>query len=215
MEETWLIVFFAGIDTNVGALNRVEPEFLRQLSERAPEIRVRCMIHYPYDDAISGDTWEDIKQVTKNAYHLEGNTVPALTKLIVEQYEGEDKIFLIGYSGGGVIASRVAEQLEGFPISQRVHCVIRVGSPNLHIPWERWGQCTFDLSDPNDPLPGIGIPRANCGAYSFVRTIRGLKNQWWNPLDVHGSYFREEASYTDSFGKTNLTKTVAAILRYF
>lgn len=207
-----MAVVFAGINTNEGSLEHVGREIERQLIEQNKNNTVNLLTIYPYDDAISGDTLEDIAQVLKNSYEVNPKAVKDMARRVSRAYKGEDALYFVGYSGGGIAASRTAEALEEDEDSPRVSAIVRVGSPDLWIDVEKFGKRTRDIADVSDPIAMINIPRAGL-AYSPnpVSYLWGLENIWYDGHDVHTSYFKSDAK--DKKGVSNLTKTVSEIIK--
>lgn len=217
--ERIFVVVFAGINTNKGTFDHVTPEFAKQLWEKYPDAAaINYKTIYPYDDSISGDTFDDVKQVVANAYELSDSTVSTMADEVKNAFEavgGADFLHFVGYSGGGVAASRVAEKLSDDGWGAYVSSIVRIGSPNLTINLNYWGDRTTDVADFNDLLPAINIPRAVgwSSGFEITKYIWGLNNKWYDPMDVHTSYFRTNAY--DKNGVSNLTKTVSKAISYF
>jgi hypothetical protein len=73
------------------------------------------------------------------------------------------------------------------------------------------------MADINDPLPLINIPRAIgwSAGFEITKWMWNLTNVWYNPGDVHTSYFATGDRRTDKSGMTNLAKTVKKAIGYF
>lgn len=214
---SFFIAVFMGININEGKYDYIADEFIKQLRYIEPLKRVKVKIIYPYDDKISGDTSKgyfknfglDVVQVVKNAYDLFGNTINDMAKEIQRVYAGEDTVYFVGYSGGGIAAEKTAERLykNGF----KVKGIIKVGTPGF---LSKLDCKVINLSDKNDPLPNIVIPRLDNfeGKTEKTKYIKGLKNLKWNPVNVHRSYFKKRNA---GHGKTNLSITVGEIIKNF
>lgn len=166
----------------------------------------------------SGDTFDDVGQVVANAYDLKNSTVSTMAEEVKTAFEaagGADFVHFVGYSGGGVAATRVVEKLEDDSWGAYISSVIRVGSPELYYNSNRFHGRITDFSNMVDPIPSIEIPRVvSWTTASYIdKTIFGLKYAWWNPLDAHTSYF--SPTLKDRNGVTNLTKTVEKVISYF
>lgn len=204
MYNSYYAVIFAGINTNNGTFEHLGREFQSQLKISSPTCNVNTLTIYPYDDSISGDTISDTFQVMKNAYALCGNTVKSMANNIIKSYNGEECIFFVGYSGGGIAATVAAEHLKKtLPVSK----IIRIGSPLLTVGKPLYGKMV-DLSLPGDPVCQVEIPRffKNFRPYQcFIKDLVSTRH-------VHSCYFKEDLK--DSYGVTNLTKTVNTVLRF-
>ena len=213
--KRYYIVVFAGINTNVGSFEHVGEDIKKQLLDEDPDNVVNYITIYPYDDSISGDMLDDTIQVGKNAYELSGNSVADMADQVKEGYNGEDYIHFIGYSGGGVAASKTAEKLENSEWAPSVSTIVRVGSPKLYIHWRWWRNRTVDIACPGDAISLIKMPRGLLDISAPRETIDGLKYNALNPFDAHTSYFKEGEKYTDENGVKNITKTTSLIVQSF
>lgn len=204
MYNSYYAVIFAGINTNKGAFEHPAKEIQSQLKISNPGCNVNILTIYPYDDTISGKTISDTFQVMKNAYALCGNTATSMADDIIKNYKGEECVFLVGYSGGGIAATVAAEHLKKMlPVSK----IIRIGSPLLTIGKPLYGKMV-DLSLPGDPVCQVEIPRffKNFRPYQcFIKDLVVTRH-------VHSCYFKEDLK--DSSGVTNLTKTINTVLRF-
>ncbi len=145
LANKYFIDVFAGINTNIGSFEQAAAEIKRQLLEKDKEATVNCITIYPYDDTISGDLIDDVKQVVGNAYELSWSSVSQMAAQVKSKFKevgGADYIHFVGYSGGGVAASRVAEKLSDDEWTPYISSIIRVGSPNLAINNWYWGYRT-------------------------------------------------------------------------
>lgn len=206
MYGSYYAVIFAGINTNSGTFDHVGKELSTRLKISNPCCSVKVKTIYPYDDTISGDTFADTFQVVKNAYDLCGNTVNSMAEDITKGYNGEECVFFIGYSGGGVAATKTAEKLlrnKSVAISK----IIRVGSPVLTVGKPLYGR-TVDLSLPGDPVAQVEIPRFFKNLRPYQCYVKGLKTN----RHVHSCYFSE--ALKDDAGISNLSKTVDKILSF-
>ncbi len=203
MYSSYYVVIFAGINTNRGTFEHPGKEIADQLKVSTPGCSVNTLTLYPYDDSISGTTISDTLQVMKNAYALCGNTVKIMANEIMKNYSGEECIFFVGYSGGGIAATVAAEHLKK---KMHISKIIRVGSPVLTVGKPLYGK-TVDLSLPGDPVCQVEIPRffKNFRPYQcFIKELDVDKH-------IHSCYFKKNA---DSSGNTNLARTVRTILRF-
>jgi len=206
MYNSYYAVIFAGINTNRGTFEHPGKEIEHHLKASIPGCRVNLCTIYPYDDTISGDTLADTFQVVKNAYDLRGSTVNNMANEIVKKYSGEDCVFFLGYSGGGVAATKTAELLmhtKEFHISK----IIRVGSPILTVGKPLYGR-TVDLVLPGDPVTQLEIPRFFKNLRPYQCFVKGLEVNKY----IHSCYFKKELK--DSSGISNLTKTTDKILSF-
>lgn len=204
MYNSYYAVIFAGINTNSGSFEHPAREIAGQLKVSNPGCRVNTLTIYPYDDAISGDTLSDTFQVMKNAYALCGNTAKNMANEIMKKYSGEECVFFVGYSGGGIAATVAAEHLKK---NLHISKIIRIGSPVLTVGKLLYSK-TMDLSLPGDPVCQVEIPRffKNLRPYQcFVKDLAVTRH-------IHSCYFKEDLK--DSSGVTNLSKTVNTILRF-
>ena len=123
---------------------------------------------------------------------------------VLKNYHGEELIFFVGYSGGGIAGTVVAEHLKKIlPISK----IIRIGSPLLTVGKPLYGKMV-DLSLPGDPVCQVEIPRffKNFRPYQcFIKDLVLTRH-------VHSCYFKEDLK--DAQGVTNLTKTTNTLLRF-
>lgn len=206
MYSSYFAVIFAGINTNHGTFEQLGKEITLRLKASVPGCLVNIHTIYPYDDSISGYAFSDTFQVVKNAYDLCGNTVNCMANDIIEKYSGEECVFFVGYSGGGVAATKTAEKLMRkniFPVSK----IIRVGSPVLTVGKPLYSK-TVDLSLPGDPVPQLEIPRIFKNLRPYQCFVKGLEVNKY----IHSCYFKEELK--DSSGISNLTKTTDKILSF-
>ncbi|MFA7636381.1 MAG: hypothetical protein WCX81_01315 [Monoglobales bacterium] len=204
MYNSYYAVIFAGISTNRGSFEHIGREIKKQLKLSKPGCRVKVLTIYPYDDSISGDPIADSLQVMKNAYALCGNTAKDMAYEIMKKYSGEECVFFVGYSGGGIAATVVAERLKK---QLSVSKILRVGSPVLTVGKPLYPK-TADLSLPGDPVCQVEIPRffKNFRPYQcFVKDLVVNRH-------VHSCYFKEDLK--DENGVSNLTKTIGQILRF-
>lgn len=206
MYNSYYAVIFAGINTNRGTFEHPGREISRRLKSSIPGCHININTIYPYDDSISGDTFSDTFQVVKNAYDLCGNTITRMVENIIKKYDGEDCIFFVGYSGGGVAATKTAEKLArtGFPCISKI---IRVGSPVLTVGKPIYGKIA-DIILPGDPVVQLEIPRFFKNLRPYQCYVKGLEVN----RHVHSCYFREDLK--DSSGISNLTKTTDKILTF-
>ena len=209
---------FAGINTDKGTFDYVTPEFSRQLWNIYPDaISIHYKTIYPYDILISGDIFDDVKQVAANAFELSRSSVSSMAEEVKTAFEavgGADFLHFVGYSGGGVAASRVAEQLSDDGWGAYISSIIRIGSPNLTINMNYWGDRTTDIAHAWDALPLLNMPRS-VGWSSGFEITKWMLNLKGGISDAHTSYFRSDRDYTDKNGVTNLTKTVEKAIEYF
>ncbi len=206
MSDSYYGVVFTGINTNKNSFEHVGKEIMAQLARSCPTCRINIKTIYPYDDGISGDTISDTVQVVKNAYNICGNTVKQMADSIMEDFSKEDCIFFVGYSGGGVAATKTAEMLEskGF---KHISKIIRVGSPSLTVGKDFCGR-TVDITLSDDPIAMIEIPRFFKNIKPFCCFVHGLQKKG----PSHFCYFNR--SMVDDKGVSNLEKTVKKILSF-
>ena len=157
---------------------------------------------------------------------LDFGTVDAMTSKVKNAYTGEDFVFFVGYSGGGVAASMVAQRLES---SLYVHGIIKIGSPQINAPTSSWRDRTVSIYREGDVVHGVvADPEfyeklVLCQSFVYEvksyfyrpkrEEIRGLTGNGDGGLfGVHTSYFKEDGPATDSKGTTNLSKTVDAVV---
>ena len=206
MYLSYYAVIFAGINTDINTFEHPSAEIISQLKQSVPSSVVRTKTIYPYDAAISGDTFSDTFQVVKNAYDLCGNTVGSMAEEIINDYQGEECVFFVGYSGGGIAATKTAEKLLKMNFKPLLR-IIRVGSPVLTVGKQLYGR-TVDLVLHGDPVTQLEIPRfiKNMRPYQcFIKNLR-ITGQ------VHSCYFRKDLTSDD--GVSNLTKTTNKILNF-
>ena len=124
----------------------------------------------------------------------------------MDNYSGEECIFFIGYSGGGIAATKTAEKLMrmDFP---KISKIIRVGSPVLTVGKPLYGR-TIDITLQGDPVAQLEIPRLFKNLRPYQCLLKGLNIN----RHVHSCYFREDLK--DSSGISNLTKTTDKILSF-
>lgn len=206
MYSSYFAVIFAGISTNQGAFEHPGREIANQLQLSNPGTDVKILTLYPYDDSISRNTFSDTFQVMKNAYALCGNTAKSMAYEIENSYSGEQCVFFVGYSGGGIAATVAAEYIGRkhlLPVSK----IIRVGSPVLTIGKNLFGK-TVDLQLPGDPVCQVEIPRFFKNFRPYQCFVKDLNL----PGHTHSCYFKEDLK--DGDGTANLTKTVRTILKF-
>ncbi len=213
--KRYYIVVFAGINTNIGNFEHVGKNIEKHLLDENSDNMVNYITIYPYDNSISGDAVDDTIQVGRNAYELSGNSVTYMADQVKEGYNGEDYIHFVGYSGGGVAASKTAEKLEQNGWKPSVSTVVRLGSPKLYVRWNWWSKRTVDIACPGDAISLIKMPRGFLNISAPRKTINGLKYDILNPADAHMSYFRQGERYADKGGVENITKTTSLIVRSF
>ena len=204
MYSSYYAVIFAGINTNSGTFEHPAREIKSQLKISSPGSVVNTLTIYPYDDSISGSTISDTVQVMKNAYALCGNTAKSMANDVMKNYKGEECVFFVGYSGGGIAATVAAEH---FKKTLTISKIIRIGSPLLTVGKPIYGKMV-DLSLPGDPVCQVEIPRffKNFRPYQcFIKDLETTRH-------VHSCYFKEDLK--DSSGVTNLTKTINTVLRF-
>lgn len=206
MYNSYCIVIFAGINTNSGSFEYPGRELVRRLKSANTDCSVNVLTIYPYDDSISGDTFSDTFQVVKNAYDLRGSTVSKMADAIMNNYSSEECIFFIGYSGGGIAATKTAEKLMRLEFP-KISKIIRVGSPVLTVGKLLYGR-TIDIILQGDPVSQLEIPRLFKNLRPYQCYLKGLKVN----RHVHSCYFREDLK--DSSGISNLTKTADKILSF-
>ena len=206
MYSSYFAVIFAGINTNQGTFEQLGREIALRIKASAPGCLVTIHTIYPYDDSVSGDTFSDTFQVVKNAYDLCGNTVTCMANDIIKKYSGEEYVFFVGYSGGGVAATKTVEKLMR-KNDLHVSRIIRVGSPVLTVGKPLYSK-TVDLILPGDPVPQLEIPRIFKNLRPYQCFVKGLEVNKY----IHSCYFKEDLK--DSSGISNLTKTTDKILSF-
>ena len=206
MYKSYYAVVFAGINTNSGSFEHPGAEIANRLRLSAPGSKIKILTLYPYDDSISGDTISDTFQVMKNAYALCGNTAKDMAYEIEKNFSGEQYVFFVGYSGGGIAATVAAEYI-GRKHLLSVSKIIRVGSPVLTVGKPLFGK-TVDLMLPGDPVCQVEIPRF----FKNLRPYQCYVKDLYLPGHIHSCYFKKELK--DSDGVSNLTKTVSRILSF-
>lgn len=241
--KRYLVVIFSGITTNKGSgyILALENEIKTKLLEKTPESTVDTINIATYDDSKDDLTYNDdmigdILQVYSRAYNPESRSPWIFANQIIDKYNSSnyDYVFFVGHSGGGVMASRVAETLDRIGKGPYVNKIIRIGSPELNVDSKLYANRTLDLINQEDMIPLFHFQR--------VWTDQQVKNVYLKNLaplnsgsifDPHMAYFQHkcsdacrEACARDarisgtkslSFPKdknipTNMEKTVDAIL---
>ncbi|MBR5587089.1 MAG: hypothetical protein IKW02_03910 [Clostridia bacterium] len=206
MYDSYYAVIFAGINSNSPTFEHPGAEIANQLRLSHPGAKVKVLTLYPYDDSVSGDTISDTIQVMKNAYELCGNTAKPMAYEIENNFSDEQCVFFVGYSGGGIAATVVAELMcrkKLMPVSK----IIRVGSPTMSVGKNLYGKIV-DLQLPGDPVCQVEIPRFFKNLRPYQCYVKDLQV----PGHTHSCYFKADLKDTD--GISNLTKTVQTILKF-
>ena len=199
---SYYIVVFAGINTNQGSFEYVGEEIKSQILNQSPNSVVNVNTIYPYDDSISGGLIDDSIQVGINALNLPGNAVKDMAQQVINGYNGEEVVNFVGYSGGGVAASRTAEQLNEDGWGASINKIIRVGSPNLYV--GNWFvNRTVDLALIDDPIQTITFTRGRM----YTPPIK----HYIYDLTTNGNGFNKHTQYWNPWNR-NLNKTVAHIV---
>lgn len=200
--KRYLIVIFAGINTeeNNPSMLALGEQLKQKLLERNNENTVDIEQIAPY----AADVFDGLK-VFQHA-HFTTKEVNRFTNQVIAKYSSGtyDFVLFIGYSGGGVMASRVAENINyRVPIDK----IIRIGSPDLYVNKNDYANITYDISLLKDTIPNFEFWRINGDNIRIDDEI--LTGYVINDKGVHLSYFTQDR---DAFGVSNLDKTVNAIL---
>ena len=195
------LVVFAGItqnsdDTNFATVGYAIAKILNMIR---PNWSIWIKTIYPFDggDGQTLDTISDAAQVVSLANNLSNNKVKNMSDTVREYYKGEDYIYFVGYSGGGVAAVRTAEYLDNVKgWNAYIHKIIRVGSPQMQVDKEYYYNRVVDLYRQGDAIASLAYKRGKLfREYAYPRRVEitnlsdteeEKKQNWY----VHGSYWR-------------------------
>lgn len=208
--KRYLIVIFSGIgmEQNDGSMWGLGELLKQKLLDRNNEntVEIEQIAPYANDKGQMGDAILVFKHANFTTEEVNRFTNQVITKYNSGKY---DSVIFIGYSGGGVMASRVAENINyRIPVNK----IIRIGSPELFVNKNDYANITYDMSLANDPITRVLFTRENIEnvkIYDEILTGYIIGNKW-NPFNLHTSYFTQDR---DKYGIRNLEKTVDAILR--
>ena len=216
--ETHVVALFAGINTKeeTGFLDKIAEEITVQYKQQISAFSYLYTETF-YDYNGSGGAGG----MASGSVHV---AFSAMTNIETDDYAKKlmgynyDKLFMVGYSGGGITATHTAEKLmsKGY----NVNYVVRVGSPQMATKLLK--NKIVDLYHADDNVARIKF--VNYG-YTIgyrhaprvkITGIQGLDKKWYqnfNPMyglnTVHTSYWTEENGYS------NLQTTISSIMPYF
>ena len=216
----YLIIIFSGITMRHGdkRMKSFSREINDKLKERNADSLVRIVNVAAYDDTDDGSFLNDgvigdAVQVVLRAYLPKNRAVKRFSKMAAAECAGGefDRVIYIGYSGGGVVATRAYETLKKSGEACNADMIIRIGAPLIETADED-AKRTVDIIIPGDPVPLVEFKRLGTGQKkSETEFLINTRYTTLNPLGVHGLYFDDAP---DSTGITNLEKTVRAALKY-
>ncbi len=240
--KKYLVVVFSGINTPKGSgyITALGEEIKKQLTNSAPGSTVDIMYIPTYDD-IEDENWfndgmiMDAMQVYSRVYDPGSQSPWIFANEITNAHGGDyNYVIFVGHSGGGVMASRVAETLDRIGKGPYVNKIIRIGSPELNMDYKRYQNRVYDLIMPGDPIPLLKFQRTE-----YDKPIKNLylEDMTYDTLDsitIHSAYFQhnctdacrercaEDVANTNNQyyypknprKQTNLEKTVNAFIDY-
>ena len=226
--KSYLIVLLDGIESPAKdkKLDIKETEVRTQLIEKngSRQIDIKTVKIYNYN---TGNATEDSKEVLYNAFNNSSDIINNSNE-ICSEYEKQkfDYVYFIGYSGGGVSASKTADFIKKNEKSVKIDRIFRVGSPKLDLD-KSIQEKIVDFQVIDDPMPIISLP-FGFGIKTTNIIINGLiipRSQKVgfgtfsyyisNPFtDIHTSYWLSGPKYTDKNGVSNITKTISNIINY-
>lgn len=216
-KSRYLIFLFFGIGMKEGndKMDAFAEKLRLVLLGRNPENDVIIKKYASFDDSdtkniIDDGLISDAVQVVLRAYLPVGKVIKKYISEIEKMcYEHPDsKVILIGYSGGGVMVSKIYEELtkKGTCVPQKV---IRIGSPELSAKKED-ALKTVNIIIPGDPVPVVSFMRNNAGFRADSHFLLNVGYDTVNPISIHGLYF----SSTENGNLKNYEQTALACAEY-
>lgn len=218
------IYLLAGVQTRDSAFTTLTNRLLQSL--KAKGIKADIEILYPYGD-YSRKLWKQVLDLCIDINFI--NKYSGIGgKRVMQQLEGalqkgKTKFLLIGHSGGGVAAYRIARFLYyHFNIELDQLRVVQIGSPKIRVASRFQSQIAYiqaidEQGKLKDPITKIGY----WGGFQIgenENSKRGWNSQKYAPAVVqsipliggHADYFRSRAPFIDKQEQSNLDYTFIA-----
>ncbi len=212
------VYLLAGVKTMPSAFQACQDRLNKQLREAGIEPRIRVL--FPYGDA----TRSLVRQVLEVRSDLSGRMKAGCIggRYVWQQIKdtfGNERLLLIGHSGGGAAAYQAAKLLE--EEGNRDFRVVQVGSPRTPIHPKLTHKVSYfhsvdSLGKLNDPVSRIGswggwsraslaVPKWNRNKYAPGH-VAGIPT-----IGGHADYFRHASPFIDNEEVCNLDKTMKNI----
>ena len=212
--NSYYLVIFAGITQNEGSWD-VGEAFKQQIREDNPNNTIHVLYIYPYDGG-ENDYVSDVGDVVKYGWSFNKSKIQEMAQAVKDNYWGDDYIYFIGYSGGGVAAVVTAERLDADGWKPYISGILRVGSPRYAVN-QYWYNRVYDYIREGDIVPNSQVEPLYIGTKLKFKhpqqRILDLVGDGDNGIDKHLSYWATDASHTNALGVTNLTATAWAMSR--
>mgnify|MGYP006888057625 CR=1 FL=1 len=199
--KRYFVVVFAGINTpeGTGYIIALGEEIKKQLLQQAPHSTVDIMYIYAYDDSgdenvLNDGIIGDSMQVYSRIFDPKSKPPWNFSYEIINKHQGKyDYMFFAGHSGGGVMASRVAEVLDQIDNGPYVNKIIRIGSPELNM-GPAYQDRTFDLIIPMDPVPLLKFRRTDTDKAVKNIYLSDMAYDTLDPVVIHRAYFQHNCT---------------------
>ncbi|NEW06617.1 hypothetical protein GK047_11390 [Paenibacillus sp. SYP-B3998] len=220
MSERISIYISAGFATAPNFLQAFAEELATSLEQAGWTSQI--IVHFPYGDwsikrrvqlrEIGSDLWCALRQ--RSSVH--GGK--GLFEIIEQTSQAEDRLLLIGHSGGAVASVHAAEQLQN--LSRLLVGVVQIGSPKTAIPASLKEKVLYlkavsPTGKQIDPIPLVGTwggwERAGWGWWRWNRLKTAPDHrEVVSIVGGHADYFRNHEPYVFN-GSTNLSSTMSAL----
>lgn len=215
------VFLLAGVKTSPSAFHALEQRLQQKLIEKgiAPDIEML----FPYGE-MDRNLLLQLFEVRADLSHYTFDAGIGGRKVWnrIKDYYHEQKLLMIGHSGGGVAAYQIARKIyqDNYPINTKV---IQIGSPKTRIIPQLRERVSYihsidEQGKTKDPITKLGswggwsveyrgmpVPRWDARKYAPGR-ILGV-----NTLGGHADYFRHSTQFTDELSNCNLDKTLGRI----
>lgn len=218
------VFLLAGVKTSPSAFHTLEQRLQQKLGERGFKASIEML--FPYGQ-MERNLLLQVFEVRADLsfYAYRGGIGGRKVWSKIQDHEDEQKLLMIGHSGGGVAAYQIARKIyeDKFPLNTKV---IQIGSPKTRIIPALKDKVGYihsidEQGNFKDPITKLGtwggwslqsmqrqrlpVPRWDTRKYA-PGTILGV-----NTMGGHADYFRHSLQFTDELSHCNLDKTLSRI----
>lgn len=218
------IYLLAGVQTRDSAFNTLTERLSHFLELKGKQAEIELL--YPYGD-YKRELWKQVLDLCIDINFINKSSGIG-GKRVKQQLEsslvnGKTKFLLIGHSGGGVAAYRIARFLHyQLNIGLDQIRVVQIGSPKMRVSPRFQSQVAYvqaidEQGKPKDPITKIGYwGGLHIGANKKIK--KGWSKQKYAPAFIqnipliggHADYFRIRAPFIDKQQYSNLDYTFSA-----